>query len=132
MKKRTVRRPRVPAGAARAAPPPEDVALLSGPTEDGEGARLLRWKRGELYAGEVRPAKQGEPLGEQELVRLRPLHDRVPLCEVETVYAPAGHAEREGPARIATDTYRRNWDVVFGSGADRTPAARKKRPSELN
>jgi hypothetical protein len=118
--------------ARRAAASPDDVALLSGPTEDGEGARLLRWKRGELYAGEVRPAREGEPLGQRELVRLRPLHDRVPLCEVEVLHAPAAHTEREGPARIATDTYRRNWDAVFGSGPDRASAAAKRKSSELN
>lgn len=129
--RRTVSQSRVPARAARAARLPEDVALLAGPTEDGEGARLLRFQRGAVYAGEVRPVREGQPLGEQELVRLRPLHDRVPLCEVEVVHAPEPHGQRSGPARVATKSFRRNWSAVFGASAGTSAPARKK-PSELN
>jgi hypothetical protein len=121
----------VPAAPARAAQLPDDVALLSGPTEDGKGARVLRFTRGALYAGEVRPAREGQPLGDHELVRLRPLHERVPLCEVEVLHAPEPQTRRNGPARVATDRYRRNWKAVFGDSADKSAAARKK-PSELN
>ena len=61
---------------ARPVPVPKDVALLHGPTEDGEGARVLRLKDGELYAGEVRPVREGQPVNEHELVRLRPIEGR--------------------------------------------------------
>jgi hypothetical protein len=120
--------------AAAARPLPDDVALLTGPTEDGEGARLLRLQRGALYAGEVRPAREGQPLGGQELVRLRPMPGRGPLCEVEVLHAPeaAPAGDRSGPARIATDRYRRNWNAVFGAGSTGRSAASRKKPSELN
>jgi hypothetical protein len=123
---RTVPPSRVSAGPARTTRLPDDVALLSGPTEDGEGARLLRFRRGALYAGEVRPVREGQPLGQHELVRLRPLHDRVPLCEVEVLHAPEAQAERNGPTRVASKSYRRNWHVVFGSSADKGATAKKK------
>jgi hypothetical protein len=123
---RTVPQPRVPAARAHPASMPDDVALLSGPTEDGEGARLLRFKHGEVYAGEVRPAREGQPLGQRELVRLRPLHDRVPLCAVDVLHAPDAQGERSGPARVATERYRRNWDAVFSDSADERAAVRKK------
>ncbi|MDH5670531.1 MAG: hypothetical protein OEZ06_00170 [Myxococcales bacterium] len=129
----------------RSKKPLTDVALLSGPTEDGRGARMLRYKEGALYAGEIRPAREGQALGGQELVRLEPLHEELPLCRVEVLHGgdgdgkasateaagagrPEGHPaagnqgrkQGSGPARIATDSYRKNWAAVFGG-------ARKKR-----
>jgi hypothetical protein len=97
--------------------PPQDVAILHGPTEDGEGARVLRLKRGTLYAGEVRPVREGQPIEQHEVVRLRPLHEHSPVCEVEVVHEPAGAQRKsrsQGPARVANDTYRKNWNTIFG------------------
>src|SRR5205085_1972036 len=104
----------------------KDIAILHGPTEDGEGTRVLRLKSDGIYAGELRPAREGRPIGAGELVRLRPLHERLPICEVEVLHAPAQHTparpdevpetERRagnGPARVANESYRRNWNAVF-------------------
>lgn len=100
----------------RARPVPKDLALLHGPTEDGEGARVLRLKDGELYAGEVRPVRQGQPVNEQELVRLKPIEGRPALCEVEVLHQPKDDKPKSpGPARVATESYRRNWNAVFGA-----------------
>jgi hypothetical protein len=104
---------------------PRDLAILQGPTEDGKGARVLRVKDGEISAGEIRPAREGEPITDRELVRLKPLEDGGPVCEVEVLHAPAkpsaandvkaGDAKAgPGPAQVATDSYRRNWSAVFG------------------
>lgn len=97
--------------------PPQDVAILHGPTEDGEGARVLRLKQGTLYAGEVRPVREGQSIEHHELVRLRPIQDDSPVCEVEVVHDPGtADAKRrgQGPARVANDSYRKNWNAVFG------------------
>ena len=97
--------------------PPQDVAILHGPTEDGEGARVLRLKQGTLYAGEVRPVREGQPIDSHELVRLRPLHEDSPVCEVEVVHDPSTADPKrrgQGPARVANDSYRKNWNAVFG------------------
>lgn len=108
---------------------PDDVAFLHSPTEDGGGARVLRLRKGELYAGEVRPALEGKPIGQHEVVRLKPLAADSRLCEVEVVHAPATRsepaprAESSGPSRVATDNYRRNWSHVFG--ASRAGTARE-------
>jgi hypothetical protein len=100
--------------------PPQDVAIVHGPTEDGEGARVLRVKNGALYAGEVRPVREGQPIEHHELVRLRPLRENSPVCEVEVVHEPpAASAQKsrgQGPARVASDTYRKNWNTIFGAG----------------
>jgi len=96
---------------------PRDLAILQGPTEDGQGARVLRVKDGEISAGEVRPAGEGEPLADRELIKLTPLREGAPICEVEVLHAPAPRGEDrsgQGPARISTESYRKNWSAVFG------------------
>lgn len=102
-----------------ALPLPDDVAVLHGPTEDGNGARMTRLRRGELFAGEVHPVVEGKPIDQGELVRLKPLAEGSPVCEVEVVHAPEPRPRPEsrahGPARVATDSYRRNWGAIFGS-----------------
>lgn len=127
--------------------PPDDIAIVHGPTADGGGARVLRLKRGAVYAGEMRPAREGQPItAGEELVRLRPLlpnpapalaggarDERVSVCEVEVLHAAAdakdaGEQRRgTGPARVSTDTYRRNWNAVFGAPKSRKPARRSGR-----
>jgi hypothetical protein len=129
---------------------PRDIAILHGPTEDGTGARLLRFRGDTVTAGEIRPAREGQPLGQGELVRLKPLHRELPVCEVEVLHAPtapAGDAETEteaestgapdlepaahparhraGPARVSNRRYRRNWSAVFGA---RAPSERDDEP----
>lgn len=114
--------------AASGKPVPRDVALLGGPTQDGQGAHMLRVKDGQVTAGELRPAREGQPLQQGgELVRLQPLHPELPICEVETLYAAteAGAQDtrkRGGPARVSNDTYRKNWNAVFGGKRTRKRA----------
>lgn len=93
---------------------PADVALLYAPTDDQKGARIIRAREGVLETGEVRPVPEGRALTGQELVRLRP-HEKFPaLCDVETLH-PAEKTDRAGgPAQVATDEYRRNWEQTFG------------------
>ena len=128
-----------------------DIAVLHGPTEDGKGARLLRFRGDTVTAGEIRPAREGQPLGQAELVRLKPLHRELPVCEVEVLHAPnaseatpseaatppTSEAEtdadspsaptRTGPARVSTQRYRRNWSAVFGEKPER-PRGRRGGP----
>jgi hypothetical protein len=118
----------------------QDVALLYAPTEDGTGARILRARNGTIETGEVRPAKEGQPLNKGELVRLRPRSETPNICDVEVVYrekpaadrAPSAHggaqpesvaAGLSGPAQVATESYRDNWDRIFGGAAARRRAA---------
>lgn len=118
----------------------QDVALLYAPTEDGAGARILRARNGTIETGEVRPAKEGQPLNKGELVRLRPRSETPSICDVEVIYretpvvapTPSGHGGAEpalaavglsGPAQVATESYRDNWDRIFGTAATRRRAA---------
>jgi hypothetical protein len=107
---------------------PEDIAILGGPTEDGQGAHLLRFREGSITTGEIRPVKEGEPITHSEVVRLRPLDAERRICAVETLHEPASKdapladelsdrpSDRRGrPARVATDRYRKNYDAIFDS-----------------
>ncbi|MGK4005811.1 hypothetical protein WMF31_24510 [Sorangium sp. So ce1036] len=93
----------------------QDVVFIHGPVEQGEGFRVIRSREDRIEIGELRPTEHGRPLT-GDLVKLtqRPEHGR--LFDVE-VLVPAPHAaeaRRAGPAQVATDTYRSNWEAIFG------------------
>ncbi len=94
-----------------------DVVLLQGPTEDGEGVRVLRAREDRLEVGEVRPLKEGQPLLAGEVVKLAPrAGSRV--CDVEVLAKIGAHRgatpAQIGPAQVATREYRESWDRIFG------------------
>lgn len=96
-----------------------DVVLLAGPTEDGEGIRVVRARDERLEAGEVRPLKEGRPLGAGEIVRLAPRPGMPRICDVVEVVAKLGPAERGGgPPKVATKAYRESWERIFGPPPD--------------
>src|SRR5215472_3538324 len=93
---------------------------MHGPTEDGEGARVLRARGGAVEAGEVRPLKEGRPLAAGgEVVRLERRADSPQLYDVKVEHVvPAKAAtvgSRTGPAQVATHAYRESWDRTFGA-----------------
>lgn len=67
---------------------PHDIAILGGPTEDGRGAQLLRLRGDSVSVGEIRPAREGEPITHSELVRLHPLDAERRICQVEVLHEP--------------------------------------------
>ena len=118
----------------------EDVALVCGLSEDGQSLEIIR-KRGErIESGTVRRLEEGKPI-HGEVVRLRPRPHAPFVCDVEVEFAPpsrdggvhedragrAGEAHTlgagSGPAQVATESYRKNWDAVYG---------RSRKPSLLN
>ena len=102
---------------------PSDWAIVTRPTEDAAGARILRVQGDSVHAGEVRALVSGVPLAEgAEVVRMKPIATNGvtpgPIFEVESMYkrAPAGDgpaAKKKGPAQVASREYRSNWDTVF-------------------
>lgn len=112
-----------------------DVALLGGPTSDGKGVSILRARQGRLEAGEVRPLESGKPIS-GDVVSLKPRPSFPFLCDVEThVSVPQETAAsnesqgdvarpRSGPAQVASDAYRANWETIYRRD--------KKEPELLN
>ncbi len=78
-----------------------DVVLVHGATGDGEGARVLRARPGQIEAGEVRPIRQGQPLAPGgEVVRLSARSEAPCLYDVKVDYeVPAAAAAGRERAR---------------------------------
>jgi hypothetical protein len=110
---------------APAAPPAAsaDVALVHGVSPDG-ALHVIRRRGERLEAGALKPVRDGVPLT-GELVSLKPRESCPLLCDVQVHYAPPEPAQaeakpsrkaaarRKGPAQVATDTYRDNWDSIW-------------------
>jgi hypothetical protein len=98
-------------------PRKEDVVFVHGPAEGGDGYRVIRKRDDAIEIGEMRAVQEGRPL-QGELVRLKPRSESDRLFDVEVLVsreelAPAG--AHSGPAQVATDAYRANWDAIFGA-----------------
>ncbi len=114
--------------AAPAAAP--DVALIHGLTPDGQGLQIVRARENRLELGAVRPLREGVPIT-GEVVTLRPRPNFPALCDVESHFKPAEPASERGelalphhgPAQVATDEYRRNWDAIWSTPADKAKLA---------
>jgi hypothetical protein len=100
-----------------------DVALIQGVTPDGAGLQILRARENRVEVGAIRPLREGTPIT-GEVVTLRPRPNFPALCDVETHFkpAPTPSSDRQetraalahaGPAQVATDDYRRNWDAIW-------------------
>ena len=116
------------------APATKDVALIHGVTPDGEGLNILRARGDRLELGAIRPLREGAPIT-GEVVTLRPRPSFPALCDVETLFKPAEEpndrqepppsavVQRTGPAQVATDEYRRNWDAIWNRSATKSKLA---------
>jgi hypothetical protein len=107
-----------------------DVVLLHAPTDDGEGAQVIRARGQTIEAGEVRPMREGRPLPpKSEVVKLTKRKESPLLYDVrvEHVVAPVGESPtqaagpaneaveaRTGPPQVATRAYRESWERTFG------------------
>ncbi len=112
-------------GAPEASDKPGDVVLLTGPTEDGEGIRVLRARGERIDAGEVRPLKEGKPLVGGELVKLAPRPGKPRVCDVEVLARVAPEPESDetrgkGPPKVASKAYRESWERIFGASDPRS------------
>ena len=113
--------------SAPAEPTSPDVALIHGVTPDG-GFQILRARDNRLELGAVRPLREGVPIS-GEVVKLRPRENCPVLCDVEVqleaprpptdrqVSAAEASIARTGPAQVATDEYRKNWDAIWSQSA---------------
>jgi hypothetical protein len=109
--------------AAEPASAHDDIALIHGRTEDGRGLKILRRRQDRIEAGAVMPLTPGKPIV-GEVVRLEPRKESPLLCDVHVEYAPPAESRptTAGPAQVATERYRQNWDVVFGHVRKDEPA----------
>lgn len=109
-------------GSESPAPDHDDVALIHGRTEDGKGLRILRKRQDRIEVGAVMPLVPGRPIV-GEVVRLEPREECPLLCDVHVEYSPPREPRgtSAGPAQVASDSYRENWEQIFGK-REPTPA----------
>jgi hypothetical protein len=117
-------RPEIPP-PAEAAPAREtaDVALIHGVTADG-AVHIIRRRGDRIEAGALTPLREGAPI-QGEVVSLRPRPSCPVLCDVDVLYAPpepsvastppraSASLGHKGPALVASDQYRDNWDTIW-------------------
>ena len=109
-------------------PPPQtkakDVVFVHSPTADGNGANVLRSREDRLEIGTVRPLEDGKAIN-GEVVKLKSRKESTRLFDVETEVGAPTNANRNvaGPAQVASDSYRKNWDAIWAS---------RKKPELLN
>ena len=101
-----------------------DVLLVHGVTTDGAGLNVIRQRDQQLELGAIHPARPGRPI-HGELVKLRPRSDCPLVYDVDVQYSPTDSkprsgdtarrqaGSRRGPARVASDAYRTNWDAIW-------------------
>jgi hypothetical protein len=87
-----------------------DVVWVYRKSEDGGGYDVLRKRGSEVQAGTVRPLDQAKPI-HGEVIRLKPREDSPALFDVEVELA--GRASTGGPAKVATDRYRKGWESIW-------------------
>jgi hypothetical protein len=103
----------------------KDLAMIFGPSADGEGFNVLRQRAGSkaVEAGTVRPLREGRAIT-GEVVRLEQRGEAPFLFDCETdEELSTPRAQVAGPPQVATDEYRRGWDAIWG---------RRARPSAVN
>jgi len=112
-------------GVSGGEPQGDDVVVLGSELPGGRGVGVVRLREGNVELGRVQPMEEGKPIV-GEVVKLTPRADSPRVCDVEVQYTPkqaarrapatsdqASSRERSGPPQVATDDYRRNWDLIW-------------------
>jgi hypothetical protein len=98
-----------------------DLALIVGRTDDHEGVHVLRKRANRpLEMGTLRPLREGKPI-QGDVLTLRPRPELPLLCDV-TVELTAPRATSDGPPQVATEEYRRGWEVIWGKATGQSPS----------
>jgi len=93
------------------------VAIVCGKDEQGLHILRRRSEDGPIEAAVVQPLAEGRPIT-GEVISMRRRKDLPFLfdakTEVEAPPAPAGRTTN-GPAQVASSSYRSGWDAIWGS-----------------
>jgi len=94
----------------------EDVVMIHSPMQDGQGYHVLRLREGNVELGAIRNMREGAPV-HGDVVKLSPRKEHERLYDVEVLVKSPKPPElpRSGPAQVATDAYRANWEAIFGA-----------------
>ena len=89
--------------------------------KDHRGVHILRRRsdEGPIEAGIVQPLEEGKPIT-GEVISLEQRGDLPFLFDVTSEVAAPAARPNSGPAQVATDSYRRGWDAIWGRGTHPT------------
>jgi hypothetical protein len=104
------------AKAAPATPPPGDIAFVWAKNADGVHILRRRNENAPVEAGLLQPLVEGRPIT-GELISMRQREDMPFVYDVKSeLPAPAPEPRLAGgPSQVATDSYRKGWDAIWGS-----------------
>ena len=95
----------------------KDLGIIVGENEDGSLRMIRKDPEGGISCGDVRPAKNGKPLmGSSELISMDPT-ENLGEYEITQIYSPnprpaGSKGTSSGPAQVATEAYRDNYDKI--------------------
>jgi hypothetical protein len=98
-------------------PPAGDVALVFGKNEQGVHILRRRNENAPIETGLLQPLVEGRPIT-GELISMQQREDLPFLYDVKSeMAAPEGEpaARSPGPSKVATDSYRKGWDAIWGA-----------------
>lgn len=102
----------------------EDVAIVCGKDERGLHILRRRSEDGPIEAALAQPLAEGRPIT-GEVISMRQREDLPFLFDVTTELDAAGKpAATDGstrPAKVATKSYRKGWDAIWGRRGTRGP-----------
>ena len=91
-----------------------DVAFAYGKDEHGVHVLRRRTLDGPVEAGVIRPLVEGRPITE-EVVSLQSRSDLPGLFNIKTeLEASTPRVAGDGPSQVATESYRKGWDSIWG------------------
>ena len=95
----------------------EDLVLVVGRAPEGQGFDVLRKRNERVEAGRVKPLEEGKAI-DGEVVKLEARPETPLLFDAKVQYTPPTASVRsQGPGQVASRSYRRNWERVFGRQA---------------
>ena len=119
--------PAKPTPAPPSTTAPVDVMYVHAPTESGEGFHVLRQRQERIEVGQIRGLREGEPI-HGEVVRLKQRSGHERLFDVDVLVDAPSRREHDGPPQVVSESYRHNWDAIFGRSAQ----PKRARDSEPN
>src|SRR5215831_10447929 len=97
--------------------PPKDLLFVYG-KRDGEAYSVLRRRGENVEIGAIAKLEEGKPI-HGEVVRLNRREEHPLLFDVDVVSDAQSLGGRSGPAQVATEAYRENWEEIFGKRKNR-------------
>jgi hypothetical protein len=113
MGKRSDSRSDAKAPAPPGTPPSGDIAFVWGKNADGVHILRRRDENAPVEAGLLQPLVEGRPIT-GELISMRQREDMPFVFDVKSELPAPDSRSSGGPSQVATDSYRKGWDAIWG------------------